>query len=207
MNMNAEDFTAHTALPLYFVALEGHNPERFRVLYGDRGLMDLTADAASEELARGAARMTDPDGPKVRIRTAYRDLSCSGSGEETHRRFILPGSLSVIPGGSGPKFATRSGPEIWGSQRLPASGSSAHQRRASVAEEFPIGTVVIDYESRVFKFSKSQAKCRAGRLVRGVDGKGTIVWFEAPKILRSRPVYQFTLEDGSILEVQKRTLL
>lgn len=161
----------------------------------------LTEDEARLVWIRSTAVYSEEaDGPGLSVRTAYRDLSCPGSGEECHRRFILPGTLRRVS----PGVVTAD--PIWGSSRLPRSGSSAAERRASVSEEFPAGTLVVDYESSVYRFSKSQAKVRLARLVPKTLGgaQGALIWFAPPKILRSRPVYQFTLEDGAVLEIAKR---
>jgi hypothetical protein len=130
----------------------------------------------------------DPDGTTVSIRAAYRNLGCSGSGPECYRRVRYPGKTS----------------EDWpDSDRLPARGIRAAERRCSVYCDVPVGTIVVDFERQVYKGSRGKCKVSIGVAIAHPDtGKGHIVWYDH-RTLRSRPVYECKLP-GRTIEVERR---
>lgn len=137
--------------------------------------------------ALAAWRAGDPDGATVRGRASYRDLNSRGNGEQTHRRIVTPGRVS----------------SEWASdERLPRLGGAlASERRATVYGDFPVGALVLDYESSVSHYRAGRAKLRIGLATkRPSDGKLGIEWLEY-RTLRSRPVFEVALPDGEKVEI------
>jgi hypothetical protein len=134
-----------------------------------------------ETIALRAWHAGDPDGQSIRIRAAWRDLSCKQSGTEVFRRVMYPGQ------------STDQWPD---SARLPALGASASARRCTEFAQVPVGSLVTEFERRI---------CTASFALVGLnaDGKGYMVECEH-KVLRSRPVYVVTLPDGTMVEVPRR---
>lgn len=141
--------------------------------------------AAAEALAH-----PDPDGPTVRIRAAFRDLTCKESGPETYRRVRYPGQAS----------------EEWpDSGRLPRCDGRAATRRAVEYAEVPIGTLIVDYSREVYRGRRGRCSVRFGVAVRRSPDSnvGAIVWCEH-RTLRSRPVWEVSLPGGSKTDVDRR---
>jgi hypothetical protein len=139
--------------------------------------------------ALDAYRAGDPDAvPTVRIRAAYRNLSCSGSGPECYRRIRYPGQTA----------------EQWpDSDRLPPAGFRAADRRCTVYAEVPIGTLIADYEREVYRGRRGRCTYTPGLVCRTPDGSAHIEWLEH-RTLRARPVYEVALPDGSTVDVGRR---
>lgn len=149
---------------------------------------EKTDQAIEAKQALEFFRAGDPDEvPQVRVRSAYRDLSCKGSGPECYRKFIYPGSTE---------------PQ-WGDERLCAAGIRAAERRASVGQEVPVGTLVLDYERQRYKFQKGKCAFVCGIVGRNAEGKAKIYWLEH-RTLRKRPVYEVTLPDGNTIDIERR---
>jgi hypothetical protein len=148
------------------------------------------APYSPQEAACAALTNPDPDGPQVRIRAAYRDLSCSGSGPECYRRVRYPG---------------RSEDEWPDCDRLPASGFRASERRASTECLVPVGTLVISFERSVYRGQRGRCSVSFSVVVPKAPGSslGTLVECEH-RTLRSRPVYEITLPNGQKTEVSRR---
>jgi hypothetical protein len=156
-------------------------------------ITETTETTLEERIQTEACRVLDnpdPDGPNVRIRAAYRDLSCKGSGPECYRRVRYPGKTS----------------EEWPDcDRLPAAGIRASERRSSVSCDVPVGTIVVNFERQVYKNQRGKCKVTVGIVIAHPDtGKGHIVWCEH-RTLRSRPVYEVTLPNGFKIDVERRT--
>lgn len=134
--------------------------------------------------AIAALRAGEVDGRELRFRAAYRDLSCKGSGSQTYRRIVLPGST------------TSQWPDA---DRLPRLGGvTAGDRRCSVSTTAPIGTLVLDYESSVRSYRASKADLRIA-IVCERSGGGDVAdlaWCEH-KIKRSTGELVVELPDGS----------
>ncbi|MFA4972166.1 MAG: hypothetical protein WC683_06105, partial [bacterium] len=136
-----------------------------------------------EDLAKAALLTADPDAPPVRIRAAWRDIGCSGSGPEAYRKVIYPGQSAPV----------------WpDADRLPAQGGSrSAERRCTTYCEVPPGTIVITY-------SRKRGRCsfEAGVVYRspGDPDVGKVFPCEH-RTLRSRPVYEVTLPNGVKVEV------
>lgn len=90
--------------------------------------------------------------------------------------YILPNTLQVVDPAQPGFCAVVTGPLNWDSNR----------------RFFPVGTIVVD--CRV-------GKPKAGRLYRNAEGEAAVNWFTRPKILQVG--FQFTMEDGTFLEVSK----
>jgi hypothetical protein len=148
------------------------------------------AHPAGLDDALAAIGTTDVDSlPTVRIRAAYRDLSCSGSGPECYRRVRYPHAAS--------------GTEWPDSERLPACDGRAGTRRASVRCEVPIGTIVVDFERQVYKGKRGRCSVTIGIAYADADGDGKVHWIQH-RTLRSKPVYEVTLPYGLKIEIERR---
>lgn len=155
------------------------------------------AAAQTEATTTPATIPSDPDGPALRFRSAYRDLSCKMSGPECYRQVVYP-----TPGGWA-DGATLT-PEWPDGERLCARGIRAHERRATVYAEAPAGTLVVDFERSVYKGSKGKCQVRFAILTANPEtGKAELVWLDH-RTLRSRPVYEITLPDGRKVFVPRR---
>jgi len=146
------------------------------------------AEWERDQAALAACRVTDPDGPTVKIKGAYRAVNSKMSGDQTYRRVRYPGSQ------------TWEWPDC---ERLPALDFRANSRNAAVFAEVPIGTLVADYESALYKGAKSKAKVRFAIVIPGKDSADRLYWLDS-KRLRSRPVYVITLPDGETCECEAR---
>jgi hypothetical protein len=145
---------------------------------------------SSEAAAIAALANPDPDGPTVRIRAAWRDLSCAGSGPEAYRRVRYPGAT------------TDEWPDC---DRLPAPGIRASERRCTEYCEVPIGTLVTTYERSVYRGRRGRCSISFGVAVPGAPGAGAGALVDCShRTLRSRPVYEVTLPDGSKVEIARR---
>lgn len=135
-----------------------------------------------------AALATDPDGRTLRIRSAYRDLSCKGSGPECFRRVRYPGASS----------------DEWpDAARLPAPGFRAADRRCSESCDVPIGTLVIEFSRDVYHGKRG--RCSVGFFVVADRGDGKPILCEVPhRTLRSRPVYEVTIPGRGVAEIPRR---
>jgi hypothetical protein len=142
---------------------------------------------SAEEAARAALAHPDPDGPTVQIRSAWRDLSCSGSGPEAYRRVRYPGSTSW---------------EWPDADRLPAKGGCrASERRATAHCDVPVGTIVVTYDRAVYRGQRGRCSMSFGVAVPREPGAATGTLVDCPhRTLRSRPVYEVTLPDGSKID-------
>jgi hypothetical protein len=153
-------------------------------------MAELTTEIAE---ALAAYHQGDPDSvPSVKIRSAWRDLSCSGSGPEAYRRVRYPGFSD----------------EVWpDADRLPATGIRAAERRASVHCEVPIGTLVVEFSRDVRRNRRGRCSVNIGLVHANQDspGAGKIAWC-AHRTLRARPVYSVTLPDGTVVEIARREL-
>jgi len=160
---------------------------------------DTTATPApdwTDTVACITAARADVDAvPRVEIRSAWRDLSCRGSGPEEFRR------VAYAPAGVA---AT-----VWpDADRLPAVGIRASERRVCVSCEVPVGTLVQRFERDVFRGARGKCRVRFAIVVAaeaGVadDGPGRL----APvphRTLRARPVYEITLPTGELCYVARR---
>jgi hypothetical protein len=126
--------------------------------------------------------------PSVRIRSAYRNIGCNGSGPEVYRRVRYPGSTE----------------EVWpDGDRLPRLDGRAGTRRATVYTEVPLGTLVVDYERERYRGAGGKCKVTIGLVYRGENGKGEIEWLKH-RVLRSHPLYEVTLPDGALAQVARR---
>lgn len=134
----------------------------------------------------------DPDCEQVECRTAVRDLSCKGSGQQAYRRFVYPGvgrndagdALSEWPDGP----------------RLPRlGGGRAAERRASVSAGVPIGSLVVEYTSDVNHYQARRASVRVGLVLRATNNPelAQVRWLNH-RTLKSRPALEVTLPDGSL---------
>jgi hypothetical protein len=85
------------------------------------------------------------------------------------------------------------------SDRLPGLGYNAASRHCAVYADMPVGTIVVDYESTLYKGAKSRAKVTIGL----VTHAGKISWLEH-RTLRKRPVYEVVMPNGSKLEIERR---
>lgn len=144
------------------------------------------------QAALDAYHAGDPDSPPtVQLRSAFRDIGCSGSGPEFFRRVRYPGSDA--PEGEWPD-----------GDRLPRLGMRAAERRATAYCEVPVGTIVCEY-------SRNRFKGRGGRcsvaffLVRPTDdeGKRSLLSLQH-RTLRSRPMYLIALPDGTEIDWARR---
>jgi hypothetical protein len=160
-------------------------------LHQGDGWVDLACPVDPREAAAIAAcEQTDPDAPTVKLRAAYRDLNCKGNGDETYRRLRYPGAST----------------EVWpDAERLPRRGMLAGDRRCCVYCDVPVGTIVVDFERYVSRFQGGKCKVTIGIVIANIDNpsKADIVWCEH-RTLRSRPVYQVTLPNGSKIEIARR---
>lgn len=143
---------------------------------------------ADAEAARVVAE-ADPDGPTVSIRAAWRNLSCAGSGPEAYRKVRYPGSTE----------------DVWpDSDRLPAQGGfRASERRATVHCSVPVGTLVTTYYRDVFRGRRGRCSVEFGIAIALPDGTAKVVGCPH-RTLRSRPVYEVALPDGSKVDVPRR---
>jgi len=135
----------------------------------------------------------DPDAPaEMRIRSAWRDIGCRGSGPEAFRRVRYP---SGVDGDEG----------VWpDGDRLPALGVRASERHASVSTSVPVGTIVAQFDRT--RFQGRGGKCRVTfALVGPADeaGRTRLFWLEH-RTLRSRPVYEIALPDGTTTTWKRR---
>lgn len=130
-------------------------------------------------------RATPDAEPEVLVHTAYRDVDDSGSGPECYRQLWYAGATKWV----------------WPDDWLPALESSTYQE--VVYQEVPVGTLVIQYERDRYRGRGGKCKMTAGLVGRTAEGKGKIHWLER-KILRSRPVYEVQLPDGSTVDVHRR---
>lgn len=145
-----------------------------------------------EERIASAMSQTDPDGPVTNVRISYRDVSCSMSGEETHRKFVWPGwQVKPLDELLRPQWAEGG--------RLPALGIRAAERRASVREDVPIGSLLVDYESTIYKGNKSKAKVRIALVVGGDE---PCEWLDH-RTLRSVEAWEVTVPDGTKRKVYR----
>lgn len=155
-----------------------------------------TRPALPAHVAAGLAayHAGDPDGPTVRVLAARRDLGCSGSGPEEYRRVRYPGATS----------------EVWpDGDRLPACNGRAGTRRCSVDAEVPIGSLIVCYTRDVYKGRRGRCSVEI-KLVcppsetEASQRRGYTAIVCPHRTLRSRPVYEVTLPDGSLVEVARR---
>ena len=146
--------------------------------------------ATPEQLAIEAWEQADPDADPVTIRSAWRDLSCSGSGPEAYRKVRYPG---------------RTTDEWPDAERLPAKGGyRASERRATVHCEVPPGTLVTTYERSVYRGARGRCSISFAIAYRNEAGEGKVFQL-THKTLRSRPVYQVQLPgDLGTVEVPRR---
>lgn len=159
----------------------------------DRSQEDAARVALDEERARIACAIWhagDPDGQTVRIRSAWRDLGCSGSGPEAYRRVRYPGAADA---------------EWPDAPRLPRCDGRAGTRRAAVHCDVPVGSIVVTYSRDVYKGRRGRCSVEVA-LVTPPDPEapGTALLTLPHRTLRSRPVYEATLPDGSVVEIARR---
>lgn len=123
----------------------------------------------------------------VTIRGAYRDLNSRGDGVQCYRRIVYPGTTL----------------NVWvACARLPALGGvSVSSRKCATTAEVPVGSLILNYETPVERYGKSQATLTVGLVARQQDGAADIVWLQA-KRLRSRAALVVTLPDGATLELE-----
>lgn len=145
------------------------------------------AEAAITTAAIAAWHAGDPDGTTVRMRAAWRDLSCKQSGPEVFRRVWYPGKKA----------------DEWPDcDRLPAIGIRAADRRCSERCDVPVGTLVTTFERAVYHGRRG--KCSVEFHLVGADEKGAAVMIPCThRSLRSRPVYEISLPDGTKIEVTR----
>jgi hypothetical protein len=148
----------------------------------------LTEDEERALVARIYAA-GDPDGPPIRLKAASRDLSCKQSGPEMYRRVRYPKATE----------------DVWPDcERLPASGIRAIERRCATYCEVPEGTLVTTYTRAVFHGSRGRCSVEFSIAYRDPTDGTTALWTIEHRTLRSRPVYELTMLDGTKLEVPRR---
>ena len=140
------------------------------------------------------AAREDIDGvPTVRIRAAYRDLGCKGSGPEEFRRVA---------------YAPRAGDvatEWPDSERLPAPSPRGSDRHASVTCSVPVGTLVQRFSRDVYHGQRGRCSVSFAIVVQSSKdpAKGALVEI-AHRTLRSRPVYEIKLPTGELCFIARR---
>jgi hypothetical protein len=148
----------------------------------------------SDPIACLEAARENVDGvPTVRIRAAYRDIGCKGSGPEEFRRVA---------------YAPRAGDvatEWPDAERLPAPGDRAGARRASTSCEVPVGTLVQRFCREVFRGQRGRCSVSFAIVVSAPEDthKGVLVELKH-RVLRARPVYEITLPTGELCFVPRR---
>jgi hypothetical protein len=140
-----------------------------------------------EAAALHAVQHPEPDGPTLRIRAAWRDLSCAQSGPEVYRQVRYPGQTSW---------------ERPDADRLSRQGGvRASERRETKHCEVPVGTLVATYERSVYRGKRGRCSVSFGIVVPAEEGSADAAMVDlSHRTLRSRPVYEVTLPDGSTVD-------
>lgn len=151
-------------------------------------LESTTPEASTSDMQRvpvilsGAIEATIPawvaarlDGRHHRIRAAYRDLSCSGSGGQTYRRALTSPAES--------SWASEHPEAEDVGDRLPRLGGGlASERRCAQHVTLPAGTAILDYASNVHGYRAGVASLTLGLVVApglddaGQPSKSTLLW-------------------------------
>jgi len=148
---------------------------------------ETIAPETTEAAAEAAWAAGDPDGPTVRIRAAWRDLSCKMSGPEAFRRVLYPG---------------RTATEWPDADRLPGRGERASERRCVERCDVPVGTIVQTHSRDVYHGSKG--RCSRSYAIVGVNEKGKAEMIDLThRVLRSRPVDEVRLPSGALVFVDR----
>lgn len=134
-------------------------------------------------LAIAADVASDPDGPTMTIRAAYREADRKLSGSQVYRRVRYPGK------------SEEEWPEC---DRLP---SIDRARSCSVDCDVPIGTIVVDYDSTLYRGAKSKAKVTIGIVTGSYTKK--IVWLEH-RSLRSVAAYEIETPNRGKIRIARR---
>ncbi len=140
-----------------------------------------------------AARENVDAVPTVRIRSAFRDLGCKGSGPEEFRRVAYAPCAGDI---------TTEWPD---SDRLPAPSPRGCDRHASVSCSVPVGTLVQRFERDVYHGQRGRCSVSFSLVVQssGDPAKGKLVELKH-RTLRSRPVYEVALPTGELCFIARR---
>ena len=140
-----------------------------------------------------AAREDVDSVPVVRIRSAFRDLGCKGSGHEEFRRVAYAPQAGDI--------AT----EWPDAPRLPSPSPRASDRQALVMCEVPVGTLVQRFSREVFHGQRGRCSVSFALVVQSAadPAKGALIEL-AHRTLRSRPVYEVALPTGEKCFIARR---
>lgn len=160
---------------------------------GPEDAMMTTTNWSDPVECLNAARENVDGVPTVRLRSAYRDIGCKGSGPEEFRRVA---------------YAPRAGDvetEWPDAERLPALGIRASERRASVSCDVPVGTLVQRFERDVYRGQRGRCSVSFALVVQAAEAptKGALVELKH-RVLRARPVYEVTLPTGELCFVRRR---
>ncbi len=141
-----------------------------------------------------AAARADVDAvPTVRIRSAFRDLGCKGSGPEEFRR------VAYAPLAGDVEMQWPDAP------RLPSPSPRASDRQALVMCEVPVGTLVQRFSRDVYHGQRGRCSVSFALVVQSArdPAKGALIEL-AHRTLRARPVYEVALPTGEKCFVARR---
>lgn len=140
-----------------------------------------------------AARANVDAVPTVRIRAAFRDLSCKGSGPEEFRRMAYAPCAGDV---------TTEWPDA---ERLPPPSPRGSDRHASTSCKVPVGTLVQRFSRDVYHGQRGRCSVSFSLVVQssGDPAKGKLVELKH-RTLRSRPVYEVALPTGELCFIARR---
>ena len=134
-----------------------------------------------------AARADVDAVPTVRIRAAFRDIGCKGSGPEEFRRVAYAPQAGDI--------AT----EWPDAERLPPPSPRGSDRHASTSCKVPVGTLVQRFSRDVYHGQRGRCSVSFALVVQSAEDsqKGVLVDL-THRTLRGRPVYEIKLPTGEL---------
>ena len=140
--------------------------------------LDLAIEARLDGVREGV--------PYVHLRSAHRRVNRTGFGLQIYRKVSYPGDK---------KTSWPDGP------KLPKYMADHPPHNKTCYMIVPVGTIVIEQESRIYKRQRKDSIIRVG-IAYHKDGGGHIEWLDH-RFIKSRKVYRVTLPNNQVIDIER----